>query len=48
LDRIRNLAGNCIDLQGFLVFYSFGGGTGSELSVLLLERLTDDYGKSLN
>ena len=29
LDRIRKLADNCTGLQGFLLFHSFGGGTGS-------------------
>ena len=32
-------------LQGFLVFHSFGGGTGSGFGSLLLERLSVDYGK---
>src|SRR3984957_6980771 len=45
LDRIRKLADNCTGLQGFLVFHSFGGGTGSGLGALLLERLSVDYGK---
>nr|XP_040146865.1 tubulin alpha-3 chain [Ictidomys tridecemlineatus] len=29
LDRIRKLADLCTGLQGFLIFHSFGGGTGS-------------------
>lgn len=45
LDRIRKLADNCTGLQGFLVFNSVGGGTGSGLGSLLLERLSVDYGK---
>jgi tubulin alpha len=44
LDRIRKLADNCTGLQGFLLFHSFGGGTGSGLGSLLLERLSVDYG----
>jgi hypothetical protein len=28
LDRIRKLADQCTGLQGFLIFHSFGGGTG--------------------
>ena len=32
LDRIRKLADNCEDLQGFLIFHSVGGGTGSGLT----------------
>ncbi|SAM06863.1 hypothetical protein [Absidia glauca] len=45
LDRVRKLADNCTGLQGFLVFHSFGGGTGSGFGALLLERLSVDYGK---
>nr|KAG5688802.1 hypothetical protein BaRGS_033286 [Batillaria attramentaria] len=45
LDRIRKLADNCTGLQGFLVFHSFGGGTGSGFCALLMERLVHDYGK---
>merc|ERR1711861_19612 len=45
LDRIRKLADNCTGLQGFLVFQAVGGGTGSGLGSLLLERLSVDYGK---
>jgi tubulin alpha len=45
LDRIRRLADNCSGLQGFLAFNSVGGGTGSGLGTLLLERLSVDYGK---
>jgi len=48
LDRIRKLADNCTGLQGFLVFHSFGGGTGSGFGALLLERLSVDYGKKTN
>ncbi len=45
LDRIRKLADNCSGLQGFLIFHAVGGGTGSGLGSLLLERLSVDYGK---
>ncbi|GAB5588429.1 Tubulin alpha-1C chain [Umbelopsis nana] len=45
MDRIRRLADNCTGLQGFLVFHSFGGGTGSGFGALLMERLSIDYGK---
>ncbi|XP_050296727.1 tubulin alpha-8 chain-like [Anthonomus grandis grandis] len=44
-DRIRKLAEQCTGLQGFLVFHSFGGGTGSGFTSLLMERLSVDYGK---
>jgi tubulin alpha len=45
VDRIRKLADQCSGLQGFLIFHSFGGGTGSGFGALLLERLSADYGK---
>lgn len=44
-DRIRRLVENCVGLQGFLVFHSFGGGSGSGFTSLLMERLSVDYGK---
>ncbi|TYG95482.1 hypothetical protein ES288_A11G271800v1 [Gossypium darwinii] len=47
IDRIRKLADNCTGLQGFLVFNAVGGGTGSGLGSLLLERLSVDYGKNV-
>merc|ERR1711920_534218 len=45
LDRIRKLADNCTGLQGFMVYNACGGGTGSGLGCLMLERLSVDYGK---
>merc|ERR1711915_566075 len=45
MDRIRKIADACTGLQGFLVFHSFGGGTGSGFTSLLMERLSVDYGK---
>merc|ERR1712170_335984 len=45
LDRLRKLADNCTGLQGFLVYNACGGGTGSVLGCLMLERLSVDYGK---
>jgi len=44
LNRIRKIADQCDGLQGFLIFHSVGGGTGSGFGSLLLERLTADYG----
>ena len=46
LDRVRKLADNCTGLQGFLVFNAVGGGTGSGLGSLLLERLSVDMARS--
>ncbi|XP_075975470.1 tubulin alpha chain-like [Anticarsia gemmatalis] len=45
LDRIRLVAEDCSHLQGFVIFRSFGGGTGSGFTALLLEGLIKDYGK---
>ncbi|KAH7724975.1 tubulin alpha chain-like isoform X2 [Aphelenchoides avenae] len=45
MDRVRRLAENTGGLQGFLIFHSFGGGTGSGFTALLMERLSVDYGK---
>ncbi|KAM7119999.1 tubulin alpha-1C chain-like [Molossus nigricans] len=45
LDRIRKLADQCTGLQGFLIFHSFGGGTGSGFTSLLMEHLSVNYGK---
>lgn len=45
LDKIRKMADNCTGLQGFMITQSVGGGTGSGLGSLLLERLSVDYGK---
>ena len=48
LDKIRKLADGCTNLQGFMLFNSIGGGTGSGLGSLLMERLAVDYGKKPN
>uniref|UniRef100_A0AC35TP44 Tubulin alpha chain n=1 Tax=Rhabditophanes sp. KR3021 TaxID=114890 RepID=A0AC35TP44_9BILA len=45
VDRIRKISDGCSGLQGFLVFHSFGGGTGSGFTSLLMERLSVEYGK---
>ena len=45
MDKVRRLADNCTGLQGFFIFHSFGGGTGSGFGALILERLSTDYGK---
>ena len=39
------MAEQCTGLQGFLIFHSFGGGTGSGFTSLLMERLSIEYGK---
>jgi hypothetical protein len=40
-----SLDSNLLFRQGFLIFHSFGGGTGSGFTSLLMERLSVDYGK---
>ncbi|KAF3836813.1 hypothetical protein F7725_004277 [Dissostichus mawsoni] len=46
--EVIDLSDQCTGLQGFLVFHSFGGGTGSGFTSLLMERLSVDYGKKSN
>jgi tubulin alpha len=48
LNRLRKLADQCDKLQGFLIFHSVGGGTGSGFASLLLEKLTEEYGLKTN
>ncbi|XP_059519123.1 tubulin alpha chain-like 3 isoform X1 [Myotis daubentonii] len=45
LERIRKLAKQCNGLQGFLIFRSLGGGTGSGFTSLLMEHLSIQYGR---
>ena len=45
LERIRKLAEASEGLQGFLVFHSIGGGTGSGFDALLMQRLSVEFGK---
>merc|ERR1712130_180712 len=44
-DRLRKLVDNCDNVQGFMVNHSVGGGTGSGLGALILERIAVDYRK---
>jgi tubulin alpha len=44
-DRLRKLVDNCENVQGFVVNHSVGGGTGSGLGALILERIAVDYRK---
>lgn len=43
--RIQKMSEQCDGLQGFLIFHSLGGGTGSGFTSLLMERLSMDYSK---
>jgi len=44
-DRIKKMAEECDNLQGFIMNHSVGGGTGSGLGMLILERIAVDYRK---
>jgi len=44
-DRVRKMVDNSENVQGFIVNHSVGGGTGSGLGMLILERLAVDYRK---
>merc|ERR1719510_2510131 len=44
-DRVRKLVDNSENVQGFLVTHAVGGGTGSGMGMLILERLAVDYRK---
>ena len=45
MEAIRKVADECDGMQGFVVFHSYGGGTGAGLTSLLLEQLTNEFGK---
>merc|ERR1719402_1754150 len=44
-DRVQKIVEACSNLQGFLMCHAVGGGTGSGLGMLILERLAVDYRK---
>jgi tubulin alpha len=44
-EKIKRGVEACHSLQGFLIFHSYGGGTGSGFAALLMEKLTAEYGK---
>ncbi|KAF3448879.1 hypothetical protein FNV43_RR09595 [Rhamnella rubrinervis] len=43
LDIVRKEAENCDCLQGFQVYHSLGGGTGSEMGMLLISKIREEY-----
>ncbi|WUR03291.1 tubulin alpha chain (TBA) [Vairimorpha necatrix] len=45
MEQIRRMVDNCDGLQGFFIFHSFGGGTGSGFGSLLMDRLDAEFGK---
>merc|ERR1711997_1119593 len=44
-DRLRKLVDNSSNVQGFIINHAVGGGTGSGLGALILERIAVDYRK---
>ena len=44
-DKLRKLVDNCDNLMGFVINHAVGGGTGSGLGALILERMAVDYRK---
>jgi hypothetical protein len=45
MDKIKKVCEKCHAMQGFLVFHSYGGGTGSGFASLLMEKMSSEYGK---
>ncbi|KAL9650669.1 hypothetical protein ABK040_001725 [Willaertia magna] len=45
IQTIKKIADNCSSLQGFQIFHSVGGGTGSGFASLLMERLNVEFPK---
>jgi tubulin alpha len=45
LEALRKQTENCSNLQGFLIYHSLGGGTGSGLTSLLQQKLSNEYDK---
>ncbi|THD22970.1 Tubulin alpha chain [Fasciola hepatica] len=45
MNQIRLVVDQCNMLQGFIIFHSLGGGTGSGLASLLINQMTMDYRK---
>jgi tubulin alpha len=45
MNKIRKLCDDASGLQGFIVFHSFGGGTGSGFTSLIMDKLSVEYGK---
>merc|ERR1711928_183804 len=44
-EKVKQIVEACENLQGFLMCHAVGGGTGSGLGMLILERLAVDYRK---
>ena len=46
-DKLRKIVGKCSNVQGFFITHSMGGGTGSGLTSLILEKIAVDYRKKM-
>lgn len=46
MNELRKISDKCNSVTCFILFHSFGGGTGSGLTSLLINQLTDLYGKT--
>jgi len=47
MDRVRIAVDNCTNLQGFFVFHSYGGGTGTGVGHEILRSLNDHFDKKV-
>lgn len=47
MDRVRIAADQCMNLQGFFVIHSFGGGTGTGVGSEVLREIDEQYRKKL-
>ena len=47
MDNIRKESEKCNNIEGFSIFHALGGGTGSGLGSLLLERICEEYPKNI-
>jgi tubulin beta len=47
LDVVRKEAESCDYVTGFQMIHALGGGTGSGMGSLLLEKLNDQYAKKI-
>ena len=43
MDKMRKMAEDCTGLQGFIIFHSFGGGTGSGKLMYLTCKVVSDF-----
>ncbi|KAL1123155.1 hypothetical protein AAG570_002242 [Ranatra chinensis] len=46
MERLKKIADKCDSLQGFIVFHSVGGGTGSGLGALMVNNISEAFPKT--